>query len=153
MLKIRLWVLFFACAGFAAACRTSSEPDRPKVSTESRPAPATQVAASETSDGNYFVTYVTQPAPIPLNEMFSLEVNVFQDATLQQRSSGVAIEVDAAMPAHQHGMNLTPRVQPVSDGHFRATGMLFHMPGHWEIYIDVIKDGRKERARFEVEIQ
>jgi hypothetical protein len=145
------WLLI-ACVMTVAGCRQAPEQQSPKASVESRPAPATQRVISETSNGNYHVTYTSKPDPIPLNELFTLEVNVYKDANLQHRPSGVAIEVDADMPAHQHGMTLAPRIEPISDGQFRVTGMLFHMPGHWEIYIDVIKDGEKERARFEVEI-
>jgi hypothetical protein len=85
--------------------------------------------------------------------MFALEVNVFRDAKLQQPAAGTTIEVDAGMPAHHHGMNLSARIEPVSDGRFRVSGMLFHMPGQWEIYIDVIQGAKKERARFAVEVR
>jgi hypothetical protein len=110
-------------------------------------------ASRETSGGSYFVRYTADPNPIPLNEMFTLMIHVYQDADLQRRAEGVTVEVDAAMPAHHHGMNLSPRVQRMDDGSFRASGMLFHMPGYWEVYVDVSREGKKERARFELEIQ
>ncbi len=46
------------------------------------------------------------------------------------------IQVDALMPAHQHGMNYDPVVSAQGQGTYRVDGMLFHMPGHWEIRVD-----------------
>ncbi|WP_319546338.1 hypothetical protein [Ruegeria conchae] len=41
------------------------------------------------------------------------------------------------MPAHQHGMNYTPKVTALDGGTFRVDDMLFHMPGLWELQVDV----------------
>lgn len=111
----------------------------------------------ETNGGTYRVSYRAVPSPIPLNAIFGLEVKVFKDAGMTVAAEGVMIVADAGMPAHHHGMNLTPRVQRVGPGEFRVTGMLFHMPGYWELYVDVREGGeggagREERARFEVEL-
>lgn len=46
------------------------------------------------------------------------------------------VEIAAVMPAHQHGMNYTPKVMPLGNGLFEVDGMLFHMPGYWEIQVD-----------------
>ena len=45
------------------------------------------------------------------------------------------LDVAAIMPAHQHGMNYEPVVKPLSEGRFLVSGMVFHMPGHWEVQI------------------
>lgn len=108
----------------------------------------------QTAEGNYHVVCTPSVQPVPVNELFELEVRVYTDAALSQPASNVAVGVDADMPAHRHGMTLMPRVAPMraSPGAFRATGMLLHMPGEWEIYIDVRETGRTERAKFEIEI-
>ena len=36
---------------------------------------------------------------------------------------------------------------------FRAEGMLFHMPGHWEMYFDITQGGRSERAQVDVDLK
>ncbi|MAW59537.1 MAG: hypothetical protein CMJ94_01735 [Planctomycetes bacterium] len=67
----------------------------------------------------------------PLNEHFSFYVlNVDkQDATL--------VDVDADMPAHKHGILTDPSIELQEDGRYRVDGMLLHMPGDWEIYLDL----------------
>ena len=52
------------------------------------------------------------------------------------------VAVDATMPAHKHGMNYEPQLSETAEGEFKATGFLFHMPGHWQITVSVYgKDG------------
>ena len=47
------------------------------------------------------------------------------------------LKVDAQMPDHRHGMNYRPEVKPVRDGQWRVEGMLFHMPGRWQLAFDL----------------
>ena len=56
------------------------------------------------------------------------------------------VAVDARMPSHGHGMNYRPTVAALGDGRFRAEGLMFHMPGQWEL-IFVVRDagGASER--------
>jgi hypothetical protein len=72
--------------------------------------------------------------------------------------------LDASMPEHQHGMNYKPKLQ-LSGGagqevlgarQLSAQGMVFHMPGKWQIEIQVFGRGRDnqpwaspERLRFD----
>ena len=51
------------------------------------------------------------------------------------------LSVDATMPAHKHGMNYQPQLNQKGDGHYKATGFLFHMPGQWKITVSVYSDG------------
>jgi hypothetical protein len=57
------------------------------------------------------------------------------------------LRVDATMPAHQHGMNYRPTVRPLPDGRWRVDGLLFHMPGAWQLQFDVRAGGRIETLR------
>ena len=54
------------------------------------------------------------------------------------------------MPEHGHGMNRVPKVAPRPDGGFHAEGLLFHMPGRWELYFDVTQGAVTERAQTDV---
>jgi hypothetical protein len=31
--------------------------------------------------------------------------------------------------------------------------MLFHMPGHWELYFDISRGGTSERAQFDIDLK
>jgi ferredoxin len=48
-----------------------------------------------------------------------------------------ALRVDAVMPAHRHGMNYAPSLREVGPGHYRADGLMFHMPGLWEFRFEL----------------
>ena len=71
---------------------------------------------------------------VPLAQPFSLQVMVC-DATAVG-----SMEIDAVMPAHQHGMNYTPDVTEMGGGVFSVDGMLFHMPGEWEVRVEIELD-------------
>lgn len=105
-----------------------------------------------TASGAYYVSWRAVPTPIPVNELFEIEVRVFSDPAMRTPATGVQVSVDAGMPEHGHGMNLAPKTSRVREGIFRAEGMLFHMPGRWELYIDVRGEAGADRAAFEVTI-
>jgi hypothetical protein len=104
------------------------------------------------ADGSYLVAYSPSPDPIPLNEPFVMRVRV-RDTDGSKPSSGLALHVDARMPHHRHGMNVVPEVEAQGKGYFRVTGMLMHMTGYWELYLDLTDDGVTERAQFEMELE
>lgn len=71
---------------------------------------------------------------ILLAQPFSVRINVCDDATPN------TLELDAIMPAHRHGMNYNPTITILSTGGFQAEGLVFHMPGVWEIQIKLTQD-------------
>jgi hypothetical protein len=74
----------------------------------------------------------------PLNEIFSFEIELID-------GPAAAVAVDADMPSHGHGMITQPVVTKIDAMHYRVDGMMLHMPGYWEIYIDVTRDGNCQR--------
>lgn len=62
------------------------------------------------------------------------------------------LAVDATMPAHRHGMNYRPTLQALGDGRWRVEGLLFHMPGSWELRLDTRLHGRAQALRSNVEL-
>lgn len=128
---------------------TSSAAPAPAPAMSKPPADAQQTLSNA---GSFVVMYVTDPAPIPLNDMFAIDFWVQPMVAEGTAVKQLEIAVDARMPHHRHGMYRVPKVEALPDGHFRATGMLFHMPGYWEIYFDITNKGVTERAQFSVEI-
>jgi hypothetical protein len=57
------------------------------------------------------------------------------------------------MPAHRHGMNYQPRVTARERGVYVAEGLLFHMPGRWQLLFDVDRGGRTERLVADMELE
>lgn len=99
-----------------------------------------------TASGEFRVSYTPSPDPIPLNEYFTLKLTVRDRAG----APADAIEVDADMPSHNHGMLSAPAVSRQGPGEFLAEGMLFHMPGDWELYVDVQTEGGPQRVVFPI---
>ena len=92
--------------------------------------------------GQYRIAWRSDPSPVPVGRLFALDLAVCSRAT---PGEAVTVSVDARMPAHGHGMNYKPGVKPVGDGRFRIEGMMFHMPGHWELAFELREGGRTER--------
>jgi DNA-binding beta-propeller fold protein YncE len=91
--------------------------------------------------GNWKVSYSPSPENLPLNEVFELITHVEGNGVIK------SLRVDAAMPAHGHGMMTDPVTTLQDDGSYKTTGMLLSMPGDWEIYFDVDNGETIERAQ------
>ena len=109
--------------------------------------------AVTSNDGTYQLVFSPEPQAIPLNEMFSLDIHVYDGADRRPVSGDVRLDVDAGMPEHRHGMTTRPRVTPTGGGAFTADGLLFHMPGFWEIYFDITREGVTERVQVPVDLE
>jgi hypothetical protein len=94
-------------------------------------------------EGDRYVVAWRAPAPLPLAEFFSLDLAVC--ARGGQPVS--ALSVSARMPEHGHGMNYRPSIAALSDGRFRADGLLLHMPGRWVLAFSVGEAGTRETLR------
>lgn len=55
-----------------------------------------------------------------------------------------AIEFDATMPAHKHGMNYRPKVILESNGIFTVENILLHMPGRWQMQFEFNQADQKQ---------
>lgn len=115
------WAALWLCAALpaAAACPLS--------------APALQ-------QGSVQANWKVDGAPIAVGRHFAIEVQVCP-------ADAVLTRVDATMPEHRHGMNYRPSVKPLGNGRWRAEGLMFHMPGVWELRLDVQAAGGSERLR------
>ena len=147
-------VILTGFAAALAACGSAPEKidDAPAESLQDRAAPPDAAGAVVASrDGTYRVLFSPTPERMPLNELFSMEVRLL--ANDAPAGDDVDLTVDAAMPAHRHGMNTVPRVRRRADGLFVVDGMQLHMPGSWELYFDVTSDGLTERLVAPVELE
>jgi hypothetical protein len=105
------------------------------------------------NDGTYYVEFLSDPNPIAPRRNFELRVTIWDPTDRSHKISDATLDVDAAMPAHQHGMIRRPTVETRPDGSFIVRGMLFHMSGRWELYLDVTRSGMTERAQFEFNLE
>lgn len=106
---------------------------------------------SRTAQSQRFgIAFRSEPAQPQVGAPFALEIAVCakDGAALPD-----ALKVDAHMPAHRHGMNYAPTLRPLAPGRYRAEGMLFHMPGRWELLFDLTAGGTRERLAVAQEIE
>jgi hypothetical protein len=88
------------------------------------------------------ITWRAQPHPIAVGKPFSVEFEVCP------RNANTVIDrlqVDAWMPEHQHGMNYRPSLTGRSTALMQANGLVFHMPGRWQLVFEMQADGRPLR--------
>ncbi len=136
---MHFWLLLILCC---SACTPPSSP------TQKEPeAPLGSWNLGVSRRGNFSVSWRSASGNIPLNEYFTLEVQL-ADAHSGAPIEGAQVFVRCDMPAHGHGMTVEPSSIEVGGGLYRVDGMLLHMVGEWVLGIDVVVDGRAESATF-----
>jgi hypothetical protein len=81
----------------------------------------------------YMIALRPDPMRIEVGQPFALLMNVCTKAG----EPAELVRVDATMPEHKHGMNYAPTLEAAGNGRYRVKGLLFHMPGNWEVAFDV----------------
>lgn len=96
------------------------------------------------------VAFMPRPSPPPVGQHFNVDFVICAASPVRRDT---AIQVDADMPAHRHGMNYRATVSTLRPGVYRAEGLMFHMPGRWRMIFDVPIEGRTLRLTREIEVQ
>ena len=96
--------------------------------------PATPAGARTVESPRHVLHYRTSPASPAVGKPFAIDMIV---CPKNPQAGIVGLDVDARMPEHRHGMNYRATVKSQKDGHYRAEGLMFHMPGRWEFMFDV----------------
>ena len=125
---VALWLI----AGAADACESSSGIT-----------PAARVESS-----GIVVVFRTVPPVIELGRHFAVEALVCAHGAMP-----ILTRVDAEMPEHRHGMNYRPALHDIGGGRYLAEGLLFHMPGRWQLLFDVERDGRRTRLTGDIVLE
>jgi hypothetical protein len=110
----------------------------------------TSTPPQSVANGTIRVLYRAVPATISVGKPFSLLATVCPLSTNAQVQS---FGVDAQMPEHRHGMNYTPKIATIAPHSYRADGLMFHMPGKWQLMFDVRVDERRERLTHDLVIR
>ena len=101
------------------------------------------------SDDGVVLLYRLKSPPLAVAQHFTLQFRACRgDRVLAVEN----FKLDAVMPAHQHGMNYHASVSLQADGLVEARGLLFHMPGHWQVIVDFDHQGKKQQFRLDYQI-
>ena len=98
----------------------------------------------------YQIAYRTEPQPVPVGAHFVVD---FAVCPRNKAAAPTAVRVDANMPDHRHGMNYRPVVTTVSPGVYHAEGLLFHMPGRWDLTFDIVTGNTTQRLASTLRIE
>jgi hypothetical protein len=144
------WVRFACAAGLALgagallAADAPATPSRAATTSGSASCGADLAGARRVETARHVIAWRADPQKIPVGRHFAIDI-VACAKPGAPAASGIA--VDARMPSHGHGMNYKAGIKVIGEGRYRAEGLLFHMPGSWELVFDVRSDGDKaERA-------
>ena len=80
----------------------------------------------------------SEPALLRVGQPFAVQVTLCP-------AQAQLLHVDAHMPEHRHGMNYRPTLQPLGAGRWRAVGLLWHMPGRWELVLEISLAEQRQR--------
>ncbi len=159
-----------SCLFAAAALAACASPERPAdtpaapvaavVPAPGSPANAAPIAPAWpvddvfASNAGTYVVGLRRPAEgWKRGRAFALEVRIADAARPDVPLRDVALRVEAWMPEHLHGMNRVPRIEQRADGIFVASGLYFHMPGWWDLHLDVTRGAWTERAQLRVDLE
>ena len=156
--------LFMAAASCASAGHVAEDSSEVGVAAAEAPPPAKPAAWADARElvsngGTYRVLWRPSPDVIPRGRPFAIEAWIFAAADPKRAPaplaplSNLSLDVDATMPEHGHGMNRIPKIMRRDDKGFHVEGLLFHMPGRWELHLDVTSGAITERAQVKVELE
>jgi hypothetical protein len=98
----------------------------------------------------FVVSYRTKPGKLAVGQHFVVEMAVCPKGGA---AAPETVRVDGFMPEHNHGMNYTAVVRPGAGGRYLAEGMMFHMPGRWDLIFEVRGGGNTDRMTHSVILQ
>ena len=107
--------------------------------------------AHSLNDGKGFVVaWRSLPAQPKVGEFFAIE---FAFCAMGGPIAAEAFRIDAIMPAHKHGMNFQPRIVMIRPAIYRAEGLMFHMPGTWQLIFEQRTPNGPVRVTTDIEIE
>ena len=107
------------------------------------PRPDGWTAGARIAGGLWTAWWRPEPAPIAVGAHFSIRFHLCGPPADRVRVRGW-------MPDHRHGMNYRPAVT-LEGPAGTAEGLMFHMPGRWQLILDVRGPAGRERLVAETE--
>ena len=93
----------------------------------------------------YSERYMLAMRPEPMRLEVGLPFMLLMNVCTRRDEPAELVGVDATMPEHKHGMNYATTIRSNGNGRYRVDGLLFHMPGSWEVAFDVRSGGEIQR--------
>jgi len=113
-------------------------------------APDTTMTRMSGSD-RFRVSMRSNVDPVPLSQIHSWTLHL-------ETPEGVAIDdaqigVYGDMPAHRHGLPTRPKVtENLARGDYLIEGVKFTMPGRWQLILIITAEGKRDKAKFNIDL-
>ena len=102
------------------------------------------------STQGYTVKIFSSLNPILLNQIHEWQLSIERN---NAPVSGASIVLTGGMPNHDHGLPTQPKItSEPAPGRYILEGIRFHMPGLWEIIIDISGDVPQDTATIEFKL-
>jgi hypothetical protein len=88
--------------------------------------------ATRLAESGVVLVFKPSIVPIPVGQPFGVDFVLCPSTPAPDE-----VRVDALLPEHRHGMNYRASVRSLGAQRYRAEGLLFHMPGRWDLIFDV----------------
>lgn len=112
---------------------------------------STSSVTAKSLDGTFSVTATSRLDPILINTLHSWELELIDADGMPL--SGADITITGGMPEHDHGLPTSPRVTDEHrPGVYTLDGMKFHMPGAWEVVVEVRTEHAADSATLRFEL-
>jgi len=106
---------------------------------------ASSASRTEHGYGTVEISYTTTPSPIKANVVFDFALEI-QGVKLDD------VVVTAVQPQTRVHLLDEPTMQELAAGKWVAKGMLLHLPGDWEIAVDLYFNGRERHYTYPVRL-
>lgn len=142
----RLWQVWTAGFPLVLLGATSAQAQGQAEPAEPMPCIAAQPGDQRLASGAVQAWWRTEPKSLRVGQPFSVLVSLCP-------AQAQLLRVDAHMPEHRHGMNYRPTLQPLGAGRWRAQGLLWHMPGRWELVLETSLAEQPQRLAQSIELR
>jgi hypothetical protein len=89
--------------------------------------------------------------PLPLNRIHSWTAHI--ETPEGKAIENAAIGVYGGMPMHKHSLPTKPRLtKNLGNGDYTIDGVKFSMSGRWELLLIITVDGKRDKAKFNIEL-
>ena len=145
---MRILVLLVALASAACTAAPPQQKPQPPADPAAEPAPEAELQFATSPKGAFTAAWRPVGGAIPVNELFEIEVLLFEGSSRDKPLTGATILASAWMPEHMHGMSRRPRTEETAPGRYLVRGMMLHMEGFWQLFLDVTAGKIAERVEF-----
>ena len=98
---------------------------------------------------HYMLAFRPDPPLVEVGQPFTLILNV----CTRGGDAAELVSVEGERSETQTPMKAKPTIVPGNDGRYRAEGLVFNAPGHWDVTFDVRSKGESERLSHEIVVK